>query len=104
VFGGAAPVAVDAEPPPAHVERVPERPAEECLWADGQWSWADNQWRWIKGAWVRPSSGCVYAEPLLIWVPSVDGKGVLFFTPGAWYLSSGGNCPAPVSCATRVPD
>jgi hypothetical protein len=100
--GGALPVAVDMAPPPVQIETVPQKPAADCIWADGRWAWAENQWHWIQGGWVRPASVCYYAEPLLVWVPSVDGKGVLFHTPGEWYnRATSAICAPPPVCAVR---
>ncbi len=98
--GGVEPVAVDSEPPPAEIEQLSsaEPPRDDCYWADGRWSWEDNRWQWQSGGWVKVPDGCYYADPLLVWVPSVSG-GVLFYTRGQWYREDGqGTCEAPPTC------
>jgi WXXGXW repeat (2 copies) len=96
-------MAVDVPPPPIRIENVPPQPNSDCLWADGRWRRSDGQWQWVPGAWVRPLKTCYYAEPLLVWIPSVDGRGVLFHTDGEWYdRSTGTLCQPPVNCPNSV--
>ena len=97
--GGALPVPVDSEPPPAQIEDVPPAPSDDCAWADGQWRWADNRWKWDPGGWVRLRTGCYFAHPLMVWVPTVHTTGALFYTHGQWYRDDGqGVCEAPARC------
>jgi hypothetical protein len=96
--GGAQPIAVDSAPPPARIDVVSPAPDRDCAWADGQWTWESNRWVWVEGAWVRPAPDCYYADSLIVWVPTVDGKGVLFYTHGQWYSKSGELCDAPPRC------
>ncbi len=97
--GGALPVAVDSEPPAAQIEEIPPRPSRDCAWADGQWSWLDNRWKWQPGQWVRVPEGCYYAHALMVWVPTVNGPGALFYTHGQWYRQGGaGVCEEPAGC------
>jgi len=92
-------VAVDSAPPPAQIEDVPREPAADCVWADGQWRFEDNRWVWNPGAWIRMPDDCYYADPLMVWVPTVDGNGVLFYTHGQWYhQQSQAVCDAPQRC------
>lgn len=97
--GGPSPVAVDTAPPPAEVEAVSPAPAPDCAWLDGQWNWVEHGWEWAPGGWVQLEPGCAYAPPLAVWVPSVEGGGVLFYTHGQWYReNSGAACPPPSPC------
>jgi hypothetical protein len=82
---GATPVAVDTPPPPARAETVPAKPKPDCLWVEGHWSRKGSNWAWSPGRWVRLTEPCYYAESLAIWIPTSDGHGALFYTPGEWY-------------------
>ncbi len=99
--GGAEPIAVDSAPPPARIDTVGPAPDASCAWADGRWRWENNRWAWHPGAWVRVPEGCYYADSLIVWVPTVDAKGVLFYTHGQWYTSTGERCAEPSPCATN---
>jgi len=95
------PTAVDSKPPPAMVEDVPQAPRRGCVWADGEWLWNRNTWTWKGGRWVELPSDCYYADPSVVWVASVHGTGVLFYTPGQWYSSkSATTCDEPKPCGT----
>lgn len=97
--GGAEPLAVDSAPPPARIDEVSPAPANDCAWADGSWRWISNGWHWSPGAWVRAPEACYYADSLIVWVPSLQGSGVLFYTQGQWYREgSGERCAEPSPC------
>jgi hypothetical protein len=119
---GAPAEVVSFPPPPAQVEHLDAKPpAEDCLWADGQWVWATQHWNWRPGAWVRPAEGCQYSPPTVHWAPSAETGGetsLLYYRPGRWYAiddaagseNTGGEtpvqpkpCPDPVSCPAPNP-
>lgn len=94
---GAQPVAVDSAPPPARIDEVRAAPRSECSWADGQWRFVDNRWQWEPGGWVQVPDGCYYADALVLWVPTPNGPGLLFYTEGQWYTADAKVCK-PTRC------
>ena len=55
-------VDVPYPPPPAQVERVPNRPRSDAVWVDGSWEWSGRLWRWKDGGWFAPPApGVKYA-------------------------------------------
>jgi hypothetical protein len=78
-------VEVEFPPPPARVEFVPPRPADDAVWITGEWLWEGRKWAWKPGAWVMPPQDAKYAR----WVMVRRGDGKLFFAPGAWRNGSG---------------
>jgi hypothetical protein len=97
--GGAVPVVVDSEPPPAAIEHVSEPPNDDCSWQDGSWLFQSKGWVWQPGRWVEPKQDCYLAEASLVWVPAVNQPGALFFTPAQWYgRNTGAPCPPPADC------
>ncbi len=71
---------VPAPPPPPLVENVPEQPAKEAVWVDGEWRYSARQWRWNYGYWVVPVSGHAFSPP--VEVRGADGT--LYYAPGIW--------------------
>jgi hypothetical protein len=84
-------VEVDYPPPPARVELVPEQPAGNAVWVNGEWLWSGRRWAWKPGGWVVTPQGAAYAK--LVLVRRNDGK--LFAAPGAWRNAKGDEIPAP---------
>jgi len=84
-------VEVPYPPPPAHVEVVPRRPRDECVWVDGQWTWQGKRWLWESGGWVVPPAGAYYAP----WLTNREPDGRLLFTSGSWHAADGRPLPNP---------
>jgi hypothetical protein len=103
--GGVAPVVVDAPPPSAKVEDVPDDPGGDCRWLDGRWEWEGAGWQWREGRWVVPPRECHFAPPIALWVPSASG-GALFYRGGAWYRTESRTpCGATVrGCGSKATD
>jgi hypothetical protein len=78
-------------PPPARVERVPERPVDDAVFVRGEWRWDGRRWAWKQGAWFVPPPGVLYARWVTVRAP--DGK--LYFAAGAWRDAQGKELPAP---------
>jgi hypothetical protein len=88
-------------PPPAQVERVPERP-ERAVWVDGSWLWTGTRWRWRDGGWFEPPpQGVVYAD----WEIRRPSGTSLRFAGAAWRDRSGAEVSPPrlVASATMAP-
>lgn len=84
-------VEVPYPPPPARPEQVPEQPAGDAVWIDGEWAWQGRYWGWLYGRWVRPPAGARFA-------PSdcrYDGAGALSCAQGWWYADNGAELPHP---------
>jgi hypothetical protein len=90
-------VEVDYPPPPARVESVPERPAGNAVWLNGEWSWTGRRWGWKPGGWIVVPEGAAYAKLLI--VRRNDGK--LFAAPGMWRNAKGEEVspPEPISAS-----
>ena len=102
--GGAVPIVVDEAPPPPIIELVGPQPDSGCSWADGSWTFTDNEWVWRERGWVRAHDDCYLAEASLVWVPTVNQPGALFFTPSQWYQrGTGASCAEPPRCASPKP-
>lgn len=86
-------VPVPYPPPPARPEHIPERPAPEALWIDGEWRWIGGRWSWIYGRWVRPRAGARYA----LWSAQRRDDGQLEYAEGRWLSEDG----RPLPPATR---
>lgn len=71
--------------PPALVESVPDKPATNAVWVDGEWRLSARQWRWTHGVWVAPPADLAFSPP--VEVRSADGT--LYFAPGTWRNAQG---------------
>ncbi len=77
--------------PPAQVERVPERPADDVVWIDGEWIWRTRHWVWRPGRWVKPPAGARFSP----WTSVRDENGTLFVAAGTWRGSNGEEIAEP---------
>ncbi len=59
-------VEVDYPPPPARVEFVTPRPADNAVWVNGEWAWSGRRWAWKPGGWVTVPEGAAYAKLSLV--------------------------------------
>ena len=73
-------VPVPYPPPPARPEQVPDAPAPEALWIDGEWRWRGGRWAWVYGRWVAPRADARYAR----WQTRRAGDGQLMYAAGRW--------------------
>ncbi len=76
-------VEVNAPPPPAQSEMVPNAPTERHVWVDGQWLYqrVTNKWTWDHGTWcVPPADARFYARPAFARVRRVMGRTVRWNT------------------------
>lgn len=73
-------VPVPYPPPPARPEEVPEAPATDALWIDGEWRWRGGRWAWVYGRWVEPREGARYAR----WATRRQEDGQLMYAAGRW--------------------
>jgi hypothetical protein len=85
-------VEVPSPPPPAQLERMPDRPRGDPVWVEGSWDWTGARWRWKDGGWFeRPAAGVVYTD----W-QTLRPEGIrLLFAPAMWRNGSGAEVPAP---------
>jgi hypothetical protein len=67
-------------PPPARAEFVPNRPANDTVWIDGEWVWRRRRWAWRPGRWVVPPSGGRFSP----WVMVRADDGAVYYASGAW--------------------
>jgi hypothetical protein len=86
---------VDFPPPPARVEYVPARPADDAVWIDGESTWQGRRWGWKAGRWVVPPANASYAP----WTTARDELGQLYFAAGRWRGADGGEVPEPTQLA-----
>jgi len=89
-------------PPPAQVERVPERPQRRAVWVDGSWLWSGTRWRWRDGGWFEPPpAGVVYAD----WEIRRPSGTSLRFAGASWRDRSGTEVSPPrlLASATMAP-
>jgi hypothetical protein len=97
-------IEVPFPPPPARLERVPDRPPGRAVWVDGSWEWTGTRWRWKEGGWFEaPPPGVVYSD----WRTARPGGKRLLFADATWRDRSGAEVPAPrllVSATLSVPD
>jgi len=73
-------VEVPFAPPPARTETVPDRPEDDAVWLDGEWSWDGRRWSWKQGRWLVPPKGASFAP----WTTVRGRDGALYFAPGVW--------------------
>jgi hypothetical protein len=78
-------VEVDQVPPPARVEVVPPRPAEDAVWVDGEWLWRRGRWAWLTGRWVKAPAGARFCP----WAFVRGDDGRLWFAAGTWRDAGG---------------
>jgi hypothetical protein len=83
-------VEVTSPPPAAHVEYVPDRPRDDAVWLDGQWTW-DSRWRWQPGGWYAAPPGARFAP----WRTFRRADGSLVLAPAGWYDAHGAPLPTP---------
>jgi hypothetical protein len=84
-------VEVPYPPPPARVELVPDRPYDDAVWVDGEWTWQGRRWAWRPGRWVVVPPG-VFFSP---WTTVRAADGTLYIAEGAWRNAEGTEVPAP---------
>lgn len=97
------PIVVDALPPPVKVQVVPDAPALDCDWADGEWLWRGNEWRWRDGLWLTRAQNCYFADAVFVWVSSPSSqRGQLYYTRSQWYdKTTKAPCETPPACTAR---
>ncbi|MEO7094474.1 MAG: YXWGXW repeat-containing protein [Polyangiales bacterium] len=104
-------VCVPYPPPAPKAEEIPERPTDDHVYVDGQWSWQTRRWVWVPGGWVVPPPGASYAQ----WKTERLQNGAIAYYQGHWHQRSptpyDANasivCPAPPkpgSVAMDAPD
>lgn len=50
------------EPPPDHIETIPEIPGSDYIWLKGHWIWK-NEWVWAEGRWAKKPHSDALFEP-----------------------------------------
>jgi hypothetical protein len=94
-------VAIPHEPPPAHVEHAPARPAVAgVVWLDGEWSWRAKKWWWTPGRWLVPPAGAKYSPWCTVRAPD----GTLYFAQAMWRDAKGTEVGEPKALASAVVD
>src|SRR3954469_19970731 len=73
-------VEVPYPPPPARVEFVPARPADDAVWVDGEWVWRGRRYAWKPGRWVMAPSDAKFSP----WTSVRDREGTLYLAKGTW--------------------
>lgn len=86
-------------PPPPRPEWVPEAPAPDAVWVDGEWQFR-RRWRWVYGRWVRPPEGAGFARSAL----RITEQGVLTYAPGSWRSAEGAVLQEPRALAVAAAD
>ncbi len=71
--------------PPPLVENVPERPARDAVWVDGEWRFSARQWRWVHGVWVARPADLAFSPPVEV----RGASGILYYAPGTWRTLEG---------------
>jgi hypothetical protein len=84
-------IEVDATPPPARVELVPDSPSPSAVWVDGEWSWRRGRWAWLRGRWVEAPPHASFSA----WTYERGPDGRLWFAPGAWRDANGSPIDPP---------
>jgi hypothetical protein len=84
-------VEVPFPPPPARVENVPHRPADDAVWVDGSWTWGGRRWAWKYGFWTLLPQGIARSP----WVTVRGADATLYFAPEVWRDSKGREVPPP---------
>lgn len=92
-------VQVPYPPPPARVEFVPEQPAGDAVWIDGEWVWQGRRYAWKPGRWVKPPGNGSFAP----WAAVRDPMGALYVAEGSWRDGKGNEIAAPAPIKTAKP-
>ncbi len=95
------PIVVDYPPPPAQIERIEQDPGKPCVWVDGSYVWLGRRWEWTPGQWVAPRVGCYYRGGALVWAPTTQAPGTLYYFPPKWYTERANGiteCPPAERC------
>lgn len=98
----AAPLSVFVEvpypPPAAFAEQIPNKPAPNAVWIDGNWVWLGRQYAWQRGGWVVPPPAASFAP----WNVRIESSGRLLFAPSGWFTSDGATLAAPPFVTTAA--
>lgn len=86
-------------PPPSRVEFVPEKPDDDSVWIDGEWTWRGRRYAWKPGRWVKPVPNAAFAP----WTTVRDAMGTLFLAKGAWRDDKGAELPDPAPIRIGLP-
>jgi hypothetical protein len=70
---------------------VPDKPADDAVWIDGEWTWRRRRWAWRPGRWVIPPPGGAFSP----WTTVRREDGTLFFAAGTWRNAKGEPLEAP---------
>jgi hypothetical protein len=89
---------VDAPPPPARVELVPDTPSPSAVWVDGEWVWKRGRWAWLPGRWVAAPAGHSFSP--WVFVRGADGR--LWYAPGVWRDTTGAPVDPPSALAVAA--
>ena len=95
-------VEVPYPPPAALSETVPERPAGDCVYVDGEWIFHGSSFVWRRGGWVIPPAASRFAA----WRAWYRRDGRLMMARGTWYDSKHERLrpPVPVAPAFTPPN
>jgi hypothetical protein len=86
-------------PPPARVEFIPDRPDDDAVWIDGEWTWRGRRYTWKPGRWVRPLPNAAFAP----WTTVRDAMGTLYLATGTWRDGKGAALPDPTPIRVGAP-
>lgn len=92
-------VEVPYPPPPARVEIVPDPPADDAVWVDGEWVWQGGRWAWRAGRWVVVPPGVAFAP----WTSVRSSNGTLHVAEGTFRDAKGTAVPEPATLARGRP-
>ncbi|MGC4064634.1 MAG: hypothetical protein QM784_08320 [Polyangiaceae bacterium] len=89
-------------PPAALAEMVPNQPATNAVWVNGDWAFRGRTYAWRRGGWYLSAPHTRYAPSQVVYLP----EGRILFAPGTWYADDGSALqrPKPIVPAVTPPN
>jgi hypothetical protein len=91
---------VSYPPPPARVEFVPNQPARDAVWIDGEWVWRGRRWSWRQGRWVTPPTAARFSP----WAMVRGDDGTIYYASGVWRDAKDLDVAEPQALSTAKPN